>query len=303
MTKVCEVCQVEIPEDYQNALCNKCYDIQTKQNEQAKIRAEEESKASGKIPVHEEVNKSNKEHVPVNGITDPEYKTNPQQDEIDLVKRNYVQFVKSGKWLWHPTRNMYEFIRDSFIDIVKSHPQFPKFIWKPTVCDIGCGSGCGTNILSQEADFVWGIDKCEASIAFANELFKRNKNNIYYTPEIRFDTIDIENPPPNIDMKFDTVTAIEVFEHLEDHKALLEFIKSIARKGAIIWLSTPNRNNKGIQKDHPKNRFHVKEMTSQEFVASLREYFEVVGLYNSSGTKVEEDTTETPILCLCKNQS
>ena len=300
--RTCEICNKEIPEEFMNALCLECYQKQTKENEQRKELEKEDLLQAGK-PLPEEVHKQNaNSHIPVVGITDPKYKTNAQQDEIDLVQRNYIQYTKSGKWLWKPTRTMYNFIRDSFIDIVKSHPQYPKFVWKPTVCDIGCGSGCGSNILSQEADFVWGIDKCENSIAFARELFSRQKNNIYYTPEIRFDIIDIENPPPNIDMKFDTCVAVEVLEHLENHDNLLQFMKNILRPNGIAWISSPNRNNKHISSEHPKNKYHVKELTSQEFVAILKQHFNFVQLFNSAGEPIEgDDTTHTPILALMKN--
>lgn len=297
-SKKCERCGVEIPITFGNPLCLTCYDIIVKEKE-ARLKEETEAKKEAGIPTPEELNKVNAQ--PHSPISDPNYKPNPMQEEIDMVKRNMALYMKHQIWLWKPTRSMYEFIRDSFIDIVKSHPQYPKFIWKPLVCDIGCGTGLGSNIISQEADFVWGIDKNADSVRFANEMFARKKNNIYYTPEIRFDVIDIENPPPNVDMKFDTVVAIEIFEHLTDPENLLKFIKHILYPHGIAWISTPNRNNKHIGKVHPTNKYHTMEMTSQEFTAVLKKYFGSVQLYNSIGEPCGDDTNHTPILALCRN--
>lgn len=297
MSKICERCNIQIPDDFINALCLECYPVVAQENEAKKKMAEEELKARG-VPLAEELHQ--KEAQPHSPISDPNYKPNPVKD-IDMLARNFTLYMKTGSWLWGPTKGMYEFIRNSFIDIVKSHPQYPKFIWKPLVCDIGCGTGLGSNILSQEADFVWGIDKNEGAIKFAAEMFARLKNNIYYTPEIRFDVIDIENPPPNIDMKFDCAVAVEVFEHLQDPECLLRFIKHILYPHGIAWVSTPNRNNQHIGQDHPTNKFHVQELTSQEFVAVLKKYFKDIQLYNSKGEPCGEDTTHTPILALCRN--
>ena len=309
----CEICEKEIPEDYGNALCDDCYAKEVADKDRKVAEEVEERKKEGR-PEAEDVHKINaQEHIPVNGITEPNYKENPVQDEIDLIQRNMTQFLKSGKWLWTNQRTMYEFIRDSFIDIVKSHPQYPKFVWKPTVCDVGCGTGCGSNILSQEADFVWGIDKNARSVAFANELFKRNKNNIYYTPEIRFDVIDIDNPPPNIDMKFDSIVAIEVFEHMEDFNTLLKLIKHMCHTAVVkgdrealratdVWISTPNRLNRHISDDKPNNKYHVREHTSVEFFTILKQHFSYVQFFNSAGEKIDGDNTlHTPILALARN--
>ncbi len=298
MSKKCDRCSASIPDEFQNALCLDCYNIVAQENEAKKKMVAEELK-SANIPLPEELHQ--KEAQPHSPISDPNYKPNPLAEDIDMVERNYIQYQKTGKWLWGPTKGMYEFIRNSFIDIVKSHPQYPKFIWKPLVCDIGMGSGLGSNILSQEADFVWGIDKDEKAVKFATELFARTKNNIYYTPEIRFDVIDIENPPPNVDMQFDTAVAIEILEHLQDPECLLRFIKHILYPHGIAWISTPNRANPHIGQEHPKNKFHTMELTSQEFMAVLKKYFKDVQFYNSIGEPCGEDTTHTPLLALCSN--
>ena len=311
MNKKCERCGVNIPDDYENLLCDSCYQIAAKETEQ-RIQEENENRKAQGVPTQEEVNKqSATPHVPVSGIIDPNYKENPEQEEINMIQRNMTQFIKTGKWLWTNQRTMYEFIKNSFRDIVVNHPQYPKFVWKPTVCDVGCGTGLGSNILSQEADFVWGIDKNPQNVAFATEMFARQKNNIYYTPEIRFDVIDAVNPPPNVEMKFDVVVAIEIFEHIADTEKFLEFIKGLCHPAIVkgnrealratdVWLSTPNRNNKHISSEKPNNKYHVRELTQEEFLAVLQQHFKYVELFNSIGKPVVDTNTHTPLLAFCK---
>jgi intein/homing endonuclease len=168
-----------------------------------------------------------------------------------------------------------------------------------------CGSGVGSNVLSQEADFVWGIDKNAMSVKFAKEAFERVKNGIYYSSQLTYDNIDIMEDNREV-MKFDVVVAIEIIEHIADHRGFLErLIKKFDKRDADdpteYFISTPNRNNKSIQDDHPKNPFHVKEWTSEEFYNVLSEFFGSIEFMNAKGEPIEGySTTHTPLLARCK---
>lgn len=323
MIRYCEVCGKDIPSDFANLLCLECYDKSTQINEARKKLQEEEDRKNGILPPEEKNAKEAAQHIPFTGkeypingfgsfvggsqcsttnfISDPNYKENPVQEEIDMLRRNFVQYIKTGYWIWKPTRSIYNFIRDSFIDIVKVHPQYGKFIWKPTVCDIGCGTGVGTNILSQEADFIWGIDKNPDNVKFATEMFTRQKNGIYYTPEIRFDVTDIENEPREM-MKFDVLVAVELIEHLANPESLMVFIKRLCKpKNSIAWISTPNRQNRHLGQTQPRNKYHTREFNGVEFATLLRKHFGKVNLFNSIGEPVEETTNHTPLLALVQS--
>jgi len=171
------------------------------------------------------------------------------------------------------------------------------------VVDVGCGIGAGANYISQEASFVWGIDKNEKSVKFAKEAFERVKNGIYYSAQVTFDHIDIMEDTRDF-QKFDVIVAVEVVEHLKDHnKFLRRIIDKLAKPEAVFFISTPNRNNKSIRKDRPYNQYHVKEFTSGEFVTVLRRYFTNVELMSAAGIPIPieeyETTTHTPLLSMC----
>lgn len=315
--KYCEVCKKEIPSDFVNLLCYECYDKQTKEIENKKIEEEEakkeivdvlpqvEEKQTLTMPqdVSKPVEMTLTTSYCVNGITDPNYTENPEKEDKDQVATNLRQFEKTGTLLWHPTRLMYEFIKNHCITKAMAHPQYPKFIWKPTIVDVGCGCGVGSNVLSQEADFVWGIDKNKRSIQFAKEAFTRVKNGIYYNSQVSFDEWDIINDTRET-MKFDIVCAIEVIEHIYDYKTFLKQLIRFDTKNqnnpTEYFISTPNRNNKTIQKDRPFNPYHCREWKSEELFAVLSEFFKDIEFFSAAGEPTTIDTNHTPLLAKCK---
>lgn len=304
--KNCEICTTPIPEDYVNLLCDSHYRELETENARlmALVNEERESLNQSQNALETPQISPNSGIVePNQGILDPEYKTNPQAEDKEQWEANFEIFRRNGVFLWKPTRLMYEFIKTYSLNKVVQHPQYPKFIWKPKIVDVGCGTGCGSNILSQEADFVWGIDKNKKSIEFAKQCFERIKNGIYYSSQVSFDNIDIFTDNRDY-MKFDIVVAIEVIEHIEDAEGFLKiliskFDKQKPNDPTEYFISTPNRNNKSIRKDKPYNPYHVREWTSEEFYELLSKYFKVVKLHNAKGEPTERTTEHTPLLALC----
>ena len=312
MPKKCEVCTRKIPDNFSNALCMECYNKQVKNIEVKKAQEAEERKKMGK----ESPNDSKPPEKPVksttgyikHGVTDPKYIENPEKD-LNQWEANIMQFERSGKLLWNETRSMYTYIKNYFMRKVLEHPQYPKFIWKPKVVDVGCGGGVGSNVLSIESDFVWGIDKNEPSIKFAKEAFTREKNGVYYSPQVSFDVVDITTDNREF-MKFDFVVCIEVIEHIFEYKKFLDGMIRFAKKDkkgsynvkgfpTEFFISTPNRNAKKISKVNPGNKFHVREWTSEEFHAVLSEYFENIEFTNMKGVPTETSNDWSTVLAKC----
>ena len=297
--KNCEVCKVAIPDSYNNLLCDEHYkkDIEEKERIQ-------------------EMNKDEKQTDTVNGIINPNYVENEEVDDKDQVMTNIAQFFKTNTLLFPPTRYMYAMVKDYMIEKTQKHAQFSKHIWKPTVVDVGCGSGVGTNILSWEADFVWGIDKNEMSVNFARQAFTREKNGIYYSSQVMFDAFDIIKETRDTQW-FDIVVAIEIIEHIKDYKTFLEtIIGKFAKRdkkgqfvgnkddefytGTEFFISTPNRTHPKLGDDKPKNQYHVREWTQEELVAVLSHYFSNVELYNYLGDRIVEYNDDSPVLAKCR---
>lgn len=291
--KRCETCQTPIPPEYVNLLCLDCY----KHQEEEKVLKEQQK------PALDTLDTLGTGFVPVNGVRDPNYKENPEAGDKEQWGANITMFQRNGVLLWKPTRGMYNFIKNYCLDRATKHPQYPKFIWKPKIVDVGCGIGVGSNVLSEEADFVWGIDKNLNSVKFAKEAFTRIKNGIYYSSQVTFDQIDITEDTREF-MKFEVVVAIEIIEHIFDYKKFLTQIIKKFDKGnnpdpTIYFISTPNRNNKHIQQNQPLNKYHVREWTSEECWDVLSEFFKNIEFMSAAGVPTERTTLHTPILAKC----
>lgn len=343
LKKECELCNKAIPDEYGNLLCDECYPIVIAQQEKADKEVKEQRTAELKKnpesptndaksapivpvetpsepserPVSDVESKSDK--VPVDnrkpsdfGILDEKYKENPEAEDKDQVLANLAQFIyshdpnkgRTGKLLWYPTRNMYNYIRNYCMNKLREHPQYPKYIWKPNIVDVGCGSGVGSNVLSQEANMVWGIDKNPWSIEFAKEAFTREKNNYYYSTQLTYDVIDILKDNREM-MKFDIVVAIEVIEHIYDtelfYTQLINKFNKRDRRGKHLteyFFSSPNRAFHKLRDDQPENPFHVREWTAKELIDYTRKFFTNVESMNQKGEPVKEDTDKDEIILI-----
>ena len=301
--KSCERCSVEIPDDFQNLLCSDCYGVVEAENLRLKQRELEEQEASKEYPPPEEEVPAESQIEPLTttsaGITDPNYQENPEIEDKEQWLTNINQFQHSGHLLYPPTRMMYEFVRDEMLKWTQGRIQWPKYIWGPFVVDVGSGCGVGTNILSQEAQFAWGIDKNEKSVKFATEAFTRNLNRLYYSSELKFDCLDFIKDTREF-LKFDFIVAIETIEHIADYQTFLtNLVKKLGKPSSTWYISTPNRNNKTISNERPANKAHVREWTSEGFWDVLSEYFNKIEFFSAAGEPTEKSTTHTPILSRC----
>jgi SAM-dependent methyltransferase len=300
MAKLCERCGVEIPNEFVNALCWACYE--------GEVASQTPQSAPQNAPG---------EALPL--IGDPSYVEREEVAELEMPERILKCFQSAGKVLWGDRVAMYNYIKDFGQEVARMHPQYPKFVWLPKIADVGCGLGIGSNILSQGADFVWGIDKNPRNISWASQCFTRHKNHIYYTPQLTFDVLDVTSDEREV-MAFDIVVAFEIFEHIKDVDKLMVFLKKLCKKnkhgvyyraglgeappqkepyGTFTFISTPNRNAPAIHKDTPFNEFHVRELTSQEFKRYLLKWYEKVELIDWTGNPEPDDTQLSPILARC----
>ena len=207
------------------------------------------------------------------------YKENGEK-EINMIPRLFKRWETEGIVMPEEQRIIYETLAQTMMGQV--------------VLDAGCGTGIGTNILGGMARFVWGVDVNQGSIKFANQMFGNDK--------IKFDIMDLTNPPPRERAKFHQVLCVDVLEHIEDYQKAIDTLKTFIRPGVTkVWISTPNRNNDNIQKDTPRNEFHVREWTVGEFYDILVKNFKYVTLYNNDMSKtVDLDSKDFLIIAKCE---
>lgn len=133
------------------------------------------------------------------------------------------------------------------------------------VLDVGFGLGYGMNILAIKARTVHGVDVDPKVYDYCTQtLIGRN-------PKIEkislYDGYDLEYP----DGYFDIVTCGDVIEHVEDYHRLIRELLRVSRRG--IFLNTPNRRPEYTNEDGtPKNHWHLREWSFEEFDAIIREH-------------------------------
>lgn len=141
------------------------------------------------------------------------------------------------------------------------------------VADIGCSIGYGTNILSYDARFVWGIDVCPENIDYATKVFKR--------PNIDFAVMDLEHPTTREIAKFELVVMSEVIEHLNDLETGLASVKRLFNSETIGFITAPNTNNPAVHERDAANSLHLQHWTAGEFYALMTQHFRSVTLYSA----------------------
>jgi 2-polyprenyl-3-methyl-5-hydroxy-6-metoxy-1,4-benzoquinol methylase len=129
--------------------------------------------------------------------------------------------------------------------------------------DCACGSGYGTNFLTNFAEFVIGYDIDKGAIEYGNKNYKNS--HCAFVSDIQ-----------HYNDEFDVVISVETIEHMpkEDAKVFLETLKTALKVGGTLVITTPIVLETN---ENPVNKFHYIEYSHNDFM----------NLLLSSGLKVE----------------
>lgn len=158
------------------------------------------------------------------------------------------------------------------------------------VLDAACGEGYGSNLLSEYARKVIGLDIDGETIERAKDKYSKADNLTYIQGSI--ESLPVE------DKSIDVLVSFETIEHVDAviQQKFLSEIKRVLKDDGILIISTPN---KAVYSDlhNYSNPFHIKEFYYDEFktflesafrnVEFFRQEFELVSLLSnhSSGRK------------------
>ena len=92
-----------------------------------------------------------------------------------------------------------------------------QFVIGKDVLDIGCGTGYGCKILSEQARSVLGVDYSAEAVEFCRKNF--TASNIEY--------LKMDAAQPKLDKQFDVVVSFQVIEHLQHPDKFLDNCKKI----------------------------------------------------------------------------
>lgn len=179
--------------------------------------------------------------------------------EVSWVDRVIKRFHEVGRLIPERQEKLYRAISKEFTA-------------GKTCLDIGASLGVGSNILSYEARFVWGVDINEEAINFAKLAFKR--------PNLDFEVIDIENPPTRELAKFEIITMVEILEHLENPEQALQNIKRFFLPTTIGFITVPDHANPEVVENEKKHGFHLHQWDGGQFYALMTKHFQHVVMYS-----------------------
>lgn len=121
----------------------------------------------------------------------------------------------------------------------KSYPYLSKTLeeilnklkYKKKLLDIGCGNGSLTKILSKKFNSTFAIDTSSSAIYFAK---KKNLKKVTF----KVGSLGFHKSKFKLNT-FDTITAIEVIEHVYSPDSFLKDIKKIMNNKTNLIISTP----------------------------------------------------------------
>jgi len=167
--------------------------------------------------------------------------------------------------------SMYESRRFTIIENL-----LPNSSGKQYALDLGCGHGRYTKLLIRKGYEAMGIDLNKANLRSVQKQATENPD---------FLCMDCSNLGFK-ENQFDIILALEVIEHLETPRRLLEEIRRVAKPDAHILISTPNwmsiAGAVGKLKEfltgdrwNAWDRTHKRIHSSIDFICLLKSYFEI----------------------------
>ncbi|MDO9153718.1 MAG: class I SAM-dependent methyltransferase [Paludibacter sp.] len=151
------------------------------------------------------------------------------------------------------------------------------------VVDLASGEGYGSNILSEYALKVIGIDINNQAVEHANSVY--SKENLKF---IQGDAAKI----PLKENSADVFVSFETIEHHDKHEQMLTEIKRVLKPDGILVMSSPDKYYYTDLPDY-HNQFHVKELYYDEFKLLIAKYFKYNAFYSQSvfsGSIITADT-------------
>ncbi|WP_312760592.1 bifunctional 2-polyprenyl-6-hydroxyphenol methylase/3-demethylubiquinol 3-O-methyltransferase UbiG [Pulveribacter sp.] len=109
------------------------------------------------------------------------------------------------------------------------------------VLDVGCGGGILADSMARKGTDVLGIDLASKALKVAR-LHALEAG----TPRVRYREVSVEELAREAPASFDTVTCMEMLEHVPDPHSVVEACSRLVKPGGWVFFSTINRNAKSF---------------------------------------------------------
>lgn len=109
------------------------------------------------------------------------------------------------------------------------------------VLDVGCGGGILSDSMARKGAEVTGIDLATKALRVARLHALEAQ-----TPHIQYREISVEALAQEVPASFDTVTCMEMLEHVPDPQSVVSACARLVKPGGWVFFSTINRNPKAF---------------------------------------------------------
>lgn len=109
------------------------------------------------------------------------------------------------------------------------------------VLDVGCGGGILSDSMARKGADVLGIDLATKALRVARLHALEAQ-----TPRIQYREISAEALADEVPTSFDTVTCMEMLEHVPDPQSVVSACARLVKPGGWVFFSTINRNPKAF---------------------------------------------------------
>jgi SAM-dependent methyltransferase len=142
-----------------------------------------------------------------------------------------------------------------------------RYVTGKDVLNVGCGPGYAEAILMK------GDPARIVAVDYDGDLVARLQRRANAgLPRIEYRHADAEALPDSLG-KFDVIISFENIEHLRSPELFLAGVRRLAKPGAKLIMSTPNRRKYSDHPENPfRNPFHVREYDFAELATLLSPY-------------------------------
>ncbi|WP_312792694.1 bifunctional 2-polyprenyl-6-hydroxyphenol methylase/3-demethylubiquinol 3-O-methyltransferase UbiG [Diaphorobacter nitroreducens] len=109
------------------------------------------------------------------------------------------------------------------------------------VLDVGCGGGILSDSMARKGAEVTGIDLASKALRVARLHALEAE-----TPRVQYREISVEELAKECPGSFDTVTCMEMLEHVPDPQSVVAACARLVKPGGWVFFSTINRNAKAF---------------------------------------------------------
>lgn len=189
-----------------------------------------------------------------------------------MNKKNIFDMISKDWWSKTNICQPLHIINNIRFNYIKSKTN----IKNENILDLGCGGGILTEKLAKHGANVTALDKSKELIKIA-----KSRANVC-SIKINYLNIDITTYLKNCKTVFDAIICMELLEHIENKKQIINLLKNIIKENGTIIISSLNKNILTYIKMILMAEFIIKRLPQNTHTFQNLMKFEEISLYEKN---------------------